>query len=117
MSRPASCSAGYGLSPATGSVIERWKYSGTISIRPPTLTTSTTSRISNPVLRSISSCVSFMFVQLPLSISRSCDQGWNHGVLRAALDERLRGVPGHDHHSAQVEDATCEPDRIERIGR
>jgi hypothetical protein len=45
MSRPVSASGEYGATPLTGSVVLRWKNSGTISTRPPTLTVRTVSTI------------------------------------------------------------------------
>ena len=43
----------YGLTPATGCVVDFWKYSGTISTRPPTLTVRTISTIIQPMFFSI----------------------------------------------------------------
>jgi hypothetical protein len=43
------------LTPATGSVVDFWKYRGTISASPPTLTTRITSTISQPTFFSIAS--------------------------------------------------------------
>jgi hypothetical protein len=51
--------------PATGCVVERWKKSGTISTRPPTLTVRITRTISSALLFSILSCVNFIYLLSP----------------------------------------------------
>ena len=60
MSRPASCTGVYGFNPATGSVVDLWKNSGTISTRPPTATTRTISTIIRALFFSIISWLKFM---------------------------------------------------------
>src|SRR4051812_27987211 len=119
MSRPASCSAVYGLMPATGSVVDFWKNSGTISTRPPTATTSTISTIIRKLLVSI-----FSWEKPGAGLWLSLMGCFRSGGLRhrdgdprrAAARHRHPGVPGHHQHAEQVQRAAEEADHVKRIG-
>src|SRR5215510_8695631 len=115
MSRPASCSAVYGLRPGTGSVVERWKYSGTISTRPPMATVMRISTIIRKLLVSMRSW----------PVALVSDMVGSSGVRqlrdrrradRAVLD-RHHHVPAHHPHARQVQQAAEQPDQVERERR
>src|SRR6185369_9518505 len=91
-------------------VVVFWKNSGTISTRPPTATTSRISTIIRKLLVSIFSCekpgvgvvvVSLMFVSRSGGLRARGDRD-AHG---AAVGHGHPGVPGHDQHAAQVQQA------------
>src|SRR5262245_18953241 len=119
MSRPASCSAVYGLRPGTGCVVERWKKSGTISTRPPIATTRMISTIIRKLLVSMRSCE-----KAPTGLSWSamvCLSGFRGscGQRRGSAGGagRHREVPGHHAHAHQVQQAAEEAQHVERICR
>ncbi len=85
MSRPASASAEYGFSPATGSVVDFWKNSGTISTKPPTLTTSSTRTMSQGRLLSTCSCDSFMASVLYACAGTPAGIGASYGLAPATV--------------------------------
>src|SRR4051812_23931166 len=109
MSRPARRNGEYGLRPATGSVVDFWKNSGTISTAPPTLTTSVTSAISNQGFFSIHSCENFILC------SESGVTGGQRGNARhsgLAVTQGHPGVVGHHTHAAQVQQAAGEAHHV-----
>src|SRR5512134_1252149 len=114
MSRPTKRSGSYGLIPCTGCVVDRWKYSGTISTSPPIATTRMTSTISRVGVVSILSCVSFI-VRLPDSSVR--DGGRDLRLDGLALADRLHHVPGHQDHPCQVHQPAEQTDPVEGVGR
>src|SRR4051812_26410353 len=110
MSRPASCRAVYGLTPSTGSVVDFWKNSGTISTRPPMATTSRISTIIRKLLVSTRSWVKpAAGVTLSLMVVLSRSGGLGHGGHvepgGPAGRHRHPGVPGHHQHAGQVQQA------------
>src|SRR6187431_3095663 len=110
MSRPASCSAVYGLTPGTASVVDFWKNSGTISTRPPTATTSRISTTIRKLLVSIFSCekpVEGVWLSLILLLSGGLRHRHGHPD-RAAAGHRHPRVPGHHQHAAQVQETAEE---------
>src|SRR5689334_15326353 len=112
-SRPVSWSAVYGVRPLTGSVVDFWKYSGTISTRPPTLTTATMSATIHGRLRSMRSCESFTAV----SLSGGRDGNRDRRLVRAGARDGAGDVVGHHQHAGEEHHPAGEPDRVERIGR
>src|SRR3954454_22966671 len=106
MSRPATCSAVYGFRPVTGSVVDFWKNSGTISTRPPTATTSRISTIIRKLLVSIFWCEK-PAVGVWLSLIGLAPSGGlrdRHGdARRVAPRHGHEGVPGHHQHAVQVQ--------------
>src|SRR5512132_1798879 len=89
------------------------KYSGTISISPPTATTRTMSAISSAWLRSIRSWVSFMGVSRSLGVRR-CG---NPRLEALAIEHGLENVVGHQQHPGEVQHAAEQAYGVERIGR
>src|SRR6266581_353042 len=111
MSRPASCSGGYGLTPVTGCVVDFWKYSGTISTSPPT---ATTTMIIAPMFFSTSSCVNFIACSPSCRRRQLCTIADRDQCLYGlATDDRAHDVVGHDQHPAQEQRPAEKPDRIE----
>src|SRR5512137_1618916 len=107
-SRPARLSAGYGLMPGAGCVPAPWKYSGTISTRPPMLITIA---ISTPIRPTFFSTDSW-FMPFPQS-GRLHDRS----VRRAgARGDRLPDVPGHDEHAREDQGAAQQAHRVVRVG-
>src|SRR3954471_8162796 len=105
MSRPATCKAVFGFRPVPGSVVDFWKNSGTISTRPPTATTSRISTIIRKLLVSTFSCEKPVVVLLILCFR---SRGLRHGdceAHRAPCRHRHPGIPGHDQHAAEVQQA------------
>ncbi len=78
-SRPARFSAAYGLMPGAGSVPAPWKYSGTISARPPKLMTSA---ISTPIRPMFFSTESWFMCAIPQA---GCTTGESAVLVRAAI--------------------------------
>src|SRR3954469_7996512 len=108
MSRPASCSAVYGLTPVTASVVDFWKNSGTISTRPPTATTSRISTIIRKLLVSTFSWVkpgagtgTVLSVMCCFRSSRRVGDGRHVEPHGAAAGDGHPGVPGHHQHPGQ----------------
>src|SRR5512139_3564875 len=96
-SRPARLRAGYGLMPGAGLVLAPWKYSGTISTRPPTAMTRAIRMPIRPMFFSTDS----WFMRIPLS-GRLHDRS----VRRAgAPGDRLPDVVGHDEHAREDQGA------------
>ena len=88
MSRPVSLSGEYGFSPATGWVVDPWKNSGTISTRPPTLTTSSTRMMSHGTLLSMCSWLSFMVVSYACTgtpVGMGASKGLLPAIVRTVL--------------------------------
>src|SRR5664279_4141154 len=113
MSRPASCSGVYGLTPATGSVVDFWKYSGTISTKPPTLISRMMPTTIQPMFFSRNSWVSF--IVRPLRVRRH--ERRDRCIDGLAAADRADDVPGHDQHAGEEQNAAEQPDRVERIRR
>src|SRR5512142_2713444 len=119
MSRPMRESGGYGATPATGAVVDFWKYSGTISTSPPTATTRMVSTTIQPTFFSMTSWESFMACGKCVS-SRGRHRAAarrNRRVDRLADRDRPRDVVCHQQHSAEEHQAAEEPYRVERVGR
>src|SRR5665647_2094017 len=111
MSRPASCSALSGSKPLTGSVVDFWKNSGTISTKPPTSNTSRIKTIIRKLLVSIFSCdrppLALLFAMIfPFSGVSDNDRSRNGHGNRAAAGRRLECVPEHDQNATEVQKTT-----------
>src|SRR3989344_2378313 len=122
MSRPASCRAVEGLRPSTGVVVLFWKYRGTISTSAPKHTTISVSTIIRVLLVSIFSCEKSAGLWLLSAMLFSlCGSGvgrlGDRRVDGATCQDGHHGVPQHQDHAAQVEQATRDADHVEGIGR
>src|SRR5512135_2326202 len=93
--------------PGAGLVTACWKYSGTISTRPPMLITSAISTPSRPTFFSTASW--FMVGDLSGGLH-------DRGVRGAgARRDRLPDVPGHEQHAREDQRAAREADRVVRV--
>src|SRR5665647_1037571 len=122
MSRPASCSALSGSKPLTGSVVDFWKNSGTISTRPPTSNTSKIKTIIRKLLVSTFSCDRPPLALLFAMIFPYSGVGASHGSRnghgnRAAAGRRLECVPEHDQHATEVQETAQQAQHIKRKSR
>src|SRR4051812_46401667 len=112
-SRPIRRSAEYGFRPATGSVVDFWKNSGTISTSPPKEMTSKTRPISSQGFFSIHSCENFTCASSDRVNRIDAGNAW---VDRDGAAQGLQGVVGHHQHAGQVQQAAAETDHVIRVG-
>src|SRR6185369_5097656 len=116
MSRPSRARASSGFMPSTAAETSSWNISGTISARPPKLTTTT---ISTPIRPMFFSKGVWFAMTVPRTRSADSRFGkrFEHRLVGFLRRQRAPDVPRHHQHSDEEHEAAADAHDVIRMRR